>query len=309
MNTQPTQRFLCKRLKRMSLSLFLVTVFLSASSAQAKDSDFSRAQKELKIMSKIFETSLNEQKDKQSYYSRSRKTGATYLARQGMLFRFSFGSSAFVYKGDGWEALGAGIGNLVGSIANEVGAAFADVPVTPTAPVAPIDDDWADEFAAEYETQVGAYQQRLEELELMREAQREQRDQVRRLQRNIRSLERDKARSSDEKKALEKYQRELAAKQQQLAKKMKDYKAQMKAYRTKRDQEYRLKAKNRADLILTTLCDYGPTLRSLKNDEHVTLIFTQYANNKDRVYVLSAKSVKNCDSKEQLLKHAINYQI
>jgi len=69
------------------------------------------------------------------------------------------------------------------------------------------------------------------------------------------------------------------------------------------------KNKQKSDSILTTLCDYGATLRSLKNDEYITLVFENYENGKDKMLVFSSKNVKSCCNKDKLLETVISYQL
>ena len=90
---------------------------------------------------------------------------------------------------------------------------------------------------------------------------------------------------------------------------MSEYKKSMLEYRKKRDQKNTQNAKTKSDTIVSTLCDYGATLRSLKNDEHITLIFENYTDNKDQVYVFDYDEVRSCDSGEKLLKTAVSYQL
>ena len=273
---------------------------LTSANVIAKDVELERAQKELRIMSKIFETSISEQSSKTNPIYGSKKAQATYLAKQGMVFTFNFGRNSFTSSED-WEQFGEGIGQFVGVIASEVSNALADIPSPPDAPEAPSFDN--------YEDQLEAYQERLQALESMREQQREQREEVRELQREIRSLERQSTRERDDKKELEEVKEKLETKLKVLDKKMGDYKESMRIYREKRDQKYTQSTKLKSDTIISTLCDYGSTLRSLSSNEHVTLIFTNYANSKDQIHVFNSTDIKRCDSREKLLRKAISYQL
>lgn len=286
-------------------SVLIVASALTFASASVAASDYARIQKELKIMSTIFETSLSEQSSETSRIYGSKKTNATYLAKQGMVFTFNFGNNIFSNSSD-WEQFGEGIGNLVGTIASEVGTALSDiqfdVPEPPVAPTAP-------SFDFDYESQFEAYRERMEALEAMREQHREQREQVRELQREIRSLERQRERDTDEKRELDSVKAELEEKLDSLSKRMDEYKQSMKKYRQMRDEKYIANTKLKSDVIISTLCDYGGTLRSLNRNEYVTLIFSNYAKNKDQVYVFKYQDINDCTSKDRLLKNAISYQI
>ena len=280
-----------------------LTGVLSLASLSTYAADYSRAEKELRIMSKIFDTSLTETKqtDNRRHYSESHKTEAVYLAKQGMVFSFNFSQSGF--SGEDWQAFGEGIGQLVGSISAEIAQSFADVDfVAPVAPLAPLaDGDWEVNMEA-YE----AYQEAMEEL---RDEQRDKREEVRDIQRSIRDIERQARREEVDSKELENTKKKLEEKMKVLSKKMEQYEQLRKDYEKKKREEYKLNNQNKSDMITSTLCDYGATLRSLKNDEHITLIFKQFENGKDQVHVFNYEDVKDCTNKDKLLKKAISYQL
>jgi len=265
----------------------------------AKEQDFSRAQKELKIMSTIFQTSLAEQKSEQRRFLSSRETKATYLAKQGMVFSFNFGRNSFSGAED-WEAFGEGIGDLVGSVASEVGVAlgeaFAEAPEAP-------------ELAYNLERQFEAYGERIEAIEMLKEHNNAQREEVREIQREIREIERNKDRVNSKKDEHKRLKEKLEKKVDVLKDKMSEYKKSMSDYRKKRDEKYTKNSKTKSDTIVSTLCDYGATLRSLKNDEHITLIFENFTDNKDQVYVFDYDDVRSCDKASKLLKSAVSYQL
>lgn len=288
-------------IKRAILSSTIA--LLSFTSATIFAADYTKTEKELRIMSKIFETSLSDANlsSKNQVFSRG-GTESLYLAKQGMVFTFNFGNGHFGNASD-WQAFGEGIGQLVGTIASEVGEAFADmdrpVPVAPTSPTS--DVNWEKNMEA-YE----AYQEAMEEL---REQQREQRQEVRELQRNIRDIERQSRRDEGDTSELKKTKQKLEEKMSQLSKKLEVYEKSRKEYNEKRLEKIQLNNKKKSDLIISTLCDYGATLRSLSSREHVTVIFENYENNKDQVYVFDAKAVRSCDSSSNLLSSAISYKL
>ncbi|WP_444995063.1 hypothetical protein [Aliikangiella sp. IMCC44359] len=300
-------------ISRISKTVLTVTTALAIMSGHlsAKDTEYARTQKELKIMSKIFETSLSEADSSRNKIFGSKKTDAMYLAKQGMVFTFNFGRNTF-NSVDNWEQFGEGIGHFVEAIATEVGSALSDFPeVSPPEKPEPPE---APEFHFNEAEQFEAYQERMEALEKMREKQLEQREEVRELQRQIRSLERESSRrehseSKSESKELEKTRIKLEEKMNVLNKKMEDYKKSMREYRETRDKKFTESAKRKSDIIISTLCDYGSTLRSLNNNEYVTIIFKNSAKNQDKVYVFEYSDIKNCDSKDKLLESAVSYKI
>lgn len=276
------------------LAVASLTAVFSASTFAANQS-FERAQKELKIMSKIFDTALSETQQTRKHFLSSQESSATYLAKQGMVFSFNFGRNSFQTAND-WAAFGEGVGHLVGEIASEVGNAFIEAPEAPEA-VANLEEYFSD------------YQERIEAQEAMREKLAEQREQVREMQREIRRAEREQREAEEERRSVERLRKNLEEKLSKLEKKKGEYNKMMKEYREKRDQKYIANSKKKAEAILSTLCDYGATLRSLKNDEHVTLIFKNYENNKDQVYVFDYDDVKSCDTSKDLVRNAISYQL
>lgn len=270
---------------------------LSAFSIHA--ADYTRTEKELRIMSKIFETSLSEAKisrNKNSFPHSGNSSDATYLANQGMVFTFEFNRSRFD-MGEDWASFGQGIGQLVGTITAEIAQSFSEIDVQPTI----TDDDW--------EGNVEAYEIYQEAMESLREDQRDQRKEVRDLQRSIRDIERQARREEIDTKKLETVKTKLKKKMDVLSTKIKQYENSRKKYEQMKIEKFKINNQKRADVITTTLCDYGATLRSLKTNEYVTLIFKNYENDKDQVHVFSYKSVKNCSTKDKLLKTAISYQL
>lgn len=279
---------------------------LALTSQIAIAADYSRAEKELRIMSKIFDTSISESKSQNNRHrfpGSTRTTNSTYLAKQGMVFTFGFSQSRFGDASD-WQAFGEGIGQLVGSITSEIAHSFSDVEA-PVAPVAPInifsDHGW--------ENQVEAYEEFQESMENMRDEQRDKREEVRDIQRSIRDMERRARREEVDTKKLAKTKTKLEEKMNLLNKKMEQYEKSMKEYRNKKIAKVKQSNKKKSDLIISTLCDYGATLRSLENGEHVTLIFSKFENNKDQIYVFNYKDVKSCSSKDKLIKKAVSYQM
>lgn len=296
------------------LALIGLSSALACSSLVASASDFDRAQKELRIMSKIFDTSLADAKISNSnsvFPGRSGSTQATYLAKQGMVFTFSFSSSEFG-GADDWQAFGEGVGRLVGTIASEVSEAFAeidsefnDAPRAPRTPRAPRPVDEVDAW----EEKMEAYEEYRNAMEELREQQRESRREVRDMQRTIRDLEREAKHDDEESDELNKKRAELEKRMTKLNKEQELYKKTMNEYREKKYEKVREKNSKKANVIISTLCDYGSTLRSLNKSEHVTLIFSNFENKKDQVYVFDYDDISDCSSKDKLLKKAVAYQL
>ncbi len=296
------------------LALVGLSSALACSSLVASANDFDRAQKELRIMSKIFDTSLadaNISKANSVFPGRSGSTQATYLAKQGMVFTFSFSSSEFG-GADDWQAFGEGVGRLVGTIASEVSEAFAEIDSefndAPRAPITPRSPRPVDEVDA-WEEKMEAYEEYRNAMEELRDQQRESRREIRDMQRTIRELEREAKHNSEESSELNKRRAELEKKMKKLSEEQALYQKTMKEYREKKYQKVREKNNKKANVIISTLCDYGSTLRSLEKNEHVTLIFSNFEDNKDQVYVFDYDDISDCSSKDKLLKNAVAYQL
>ncbi len=283
-------------------SVFAVTALLASSSSNlfAANEDYAKVQKELKIMSKIFETSLAEQTQSDIKIYGSKKAQSTYLAKQGMVFSFQFGKNSFSSSAD-WEHFGEGIGNFVGAIASEVGNAFSEFPEPPEPPEFHIERELSEKFEA--------YNERMEALEQLREKNQAQREEVRELQREIRHLERKREEQNGNKNKIDEVKSKLESKMESLNTQLQEYKNSMEKYRELRDKKYTESTQLKTKVIFNTLCDYGATLRTVNNNEYVTVIFNNYSQDGDKVFVFDAENIKNCDSREKLLKSAIIYNL
>lgn len=285
---------------------------LAITSITSYAADFTRVEKELRIMSKIFEASMSDSKDRdnRNLFSRSfQSTEATYLANQGMVFSFRFGSNRFGNATD-WQVFGEGVGHLVNNITREIGVALSDIEIdAPEAPIPDLRAPQAGNWGADWEESMEAYDSYREAMEDLRDQNRHHRDEVRDLQRSIREIEREARREEGNKGELEKTKRKLEKKMKELSKKMEVYEKSMEDYKKKQKEKYTISNKKRSDAIVNTLCDYGATLRSLKNKEHITLVFKDFENGKDQIHVFSYQDVKDCSSKDKLLKQATSYLI
>ncbi|MCF6194461.1 MAG: hypothetical protein L3J46_09050, partial [Kangiellaceae bacterium] len=291
------------RIKNLTKSLLIGAISgLALAGFSAYAADYSRVEKELRIMSKIFETSMGDAKrsDRRSLFpGRSSGAEAIYLAKQGMVFSFNFSSSRFGGATE-WQVFGEGVGHLVGSISRGIGEALSDIdieaPTSPTPPVLP--ENMFEDWGNAWEENMEAYEDYHEAMDDLKEQNRTYREQVRSLQRAIRGIERQSRHDQNDTEKLTKNKIELEDKITKLNEKMKVYEKSMQDYREKRKEKYRINNRNKADAIVSTLCDYGATLRSLKNNEYITLIFKNYQDSKNQVHVFSYNDVKDCSSKD-----------
>jgi len=159
-------------------------------------------------------------------------------------------------------------------------------------------------------------EEEIEALEEMSEYIRDQQEEVRDLQRDMRDLQRELRNTDNDDEDRAKIDLRIAELQAQIDVEMENLEAQnsayrsvMQEYRQERAQEEATRNAAAQNLIISTLCDYGNTLRSLQKDEHVTVIMQNFSDNLDQVYVFDYTDVASCSSVEELLQVATAYQL
>jgi hypothetical protein len=60
-------------------------------------------------------------------------------------------------------------------------------------------------------------------------------------------------------------------------------------------------------MIFSTLCNYGNTLRSLANGEHVSIVLQNYADDQTQVHVFDYADFANCSSADSLRAAGVTY--
>ncbi len=233
------------------------------------------------------------------------------------------------------------------------GRFFAVAPVAPIPPVAPIspadlsavvdqanavaqaafaghpvDEDQLQEFQEQAEL---AAEQMMEQHERMRDQSRELREQKRDLERDLRDVQREKRDvefsgkvgklDAEQQKQLQ----QLSAKETELAKRVKDmqqkYDAAEQELLKKRQEQAKIAQQKQTELIAqvgskfaATLCDYGASLRELKDNEFVSLQLSTEGgrDSRDIYWVFKKSDINQCISgkmgAEALLKKADYYQ-
>lgn len=313
-------------------TLVLVLGLVPAGAAQ--EEDFSQVLRELNIMRNILEATLEEESKSNNFAFVSTPPSAVYLAGQGMVFtfhvnRFSYRGGDFSGFGSYWHDFSVNMAQMAADVAAEVQAAFPGIdlnldidPVPPAAPPVPTRRGREGDAFAEHRAA----------MEEMAEALRDRREDIQDLQRDLRGLQRDLRRGAEDPEVLEE---RLAAVNEELEREMAALEEQREAYEQFTNEYRRLQEEHLAEfgnrlvnLVATTLCDYGSTLKELGNNEHVTLIFRNLeqgqdqvyrdaftevrapANSgRDRIYVFDYPDVTSCESPETLLQNAINYGI
>ncbi|MCT6698760.1 hypothetical protein [Rheinheimera sp. 4Y26] len=276
----------------------------------------------LEIMRNILQTSLE-----QSQNTNVSRISHSYLAGQGVLFRTS--------------------------TRGQFGHYFAMAPMPPAAPMPPIDqaaiaaisarasaaanaalagghisESDIEDIAEQAEAQA---EQMMEQQEQMQDQMRELREQSRDLERELRDIEREKrdiefARKVGKEDAEQQKQlNQLNSKNTELQKRLADIKQKYAAweqdFQKKRAEQAKLAAQKQAELITNisvnfanTLCDYGASLREIKDSEFVSLQLetSQGRDSKDIYWVFKKSDINQCVSgklkAETLLKKADYYQ-
>ncbi len=237
-----------------------------------------------------------------------------YLAQQGMVFTiYSNRFLSVTGTPTDWESWGEQIGANTLALVHSTLSPMTDV----------LPPEAIEEIEVELESSMDELRNKdeasrviREELEKMREELREQKEILRDNLRELRQVEREKFRADEEKQQeLDEQKKKI---EQQIANNkeaMNQYNAKIQAYREKRLAKLNEKKQSLIDDSIKTLCEYKASLKSLQNDEYVTLIFDNFgrtSGNDDEIYVFQKSKLKNCEVDESGLaaikKSAIIYQ-
>lgn len=310
-----------KTLSTLGLALLLTVSTTSLANTPVNE----KLRNNLEIMRDILQKSL----DQQEHTANLGRVELSYLAGQGVLFRTqSGGGYSFVFDMDN--------GNLplpplppmpeLGSLQNVAKAAGAAAKAGIATQV--LDETEIEEIQQQAEQAVELLH---EQQETLREQNRELRDQSRDLARELRDVQREKRDVEFSQKVgskdadLQKRLSELTAKEQQLQQKVsalqQQYAQAEQALQQKRQEQQKLAQQKQNELIArigysfaTTLCDYGASLRELKEQEFVGLQLEMPGSRKqgDIYWLLSKAEVNQCISgkinAEALLKKARYYR-
>lgn len=192
----------------------------------------------------------------------------------------------------------------------------------------PVDEDQLQEFEEQAEL---AAEQMMEQHERLRDQSRELREQKRDLERDLRDVQREKRDvefsgkvgklDAEQQKQLQ----QLTSKEAALAKQVKDmqqkYDAAEQEMVKKRQEQAKIAQQKQTELIAqvgskfaATLCDYGASLRELKDNEFVSLQLSTDGgrDSRDIYWVFKKADINQCISgklgAESLLKKADYYQ-
>jgi hypothetical protein len=132
---------------------------------------------------------------------------------------------------------------------------------------------------------------------------------MRDLLRELRNADNDDEDSDKIEDRIAKLQAQIDVEMEALESQTTAYQSIMQEHRQEREQEEANRNEAAQNLIISTLCDYGNTLQSLQNNEHVTVVMQNFNDNQDQVYVFDYADVASCSSVEELLQSAIAYRL
>jgi hypothetical protein len=307
-----------KSLKTTKLALLSLAVGGLALTAlvQAQEGVPEEALREIGIMRNIFDAALDanaQNRNGQRNRFRMGPPEALYLAGQGMVFTFHLNGSG-AYVGPGFELK---LSEMANALQATQAAQTAQAEAAQAAAQVFVDGDYDFDFDFDFDFDDGfgnsaaseqqqAYRQQLRDMnELIRDKQEELRD----AQRDIRELQREERSdpdvdNDDKIDALEESMETLVQELQNQAASMQQLQQE---YRIEQLAVFEAVRAQQTEVIFSTLCDYGTTLRSLANGEHVSIVLRNYADNQTQIHVFDYPDISNCSSAETLRQTATSY--
>ncbi len=282
------------------LSLALIgMVSLPSPVLLAEQIDISDAKKDLKVMSRIIETSLESNQERS--VARARIEG-TYLAKQGYLFSIQL---------NGIGAIG-----LPGIASWDSGRLELDIPAIITEALTEVDYSMANiapeidaDFGEMVEPIIAGTNSFYKDKEVSSKL-KQLRDRQREVRRDIYQLRRDIRREQIESKRKELNQ-ELDLLQDKLNTYDNEYQQTLESYKQKKISARVTSSKQALDAIFTSFCDYGQSMKALKSDEKVTIMVKGAIGNEGErqtnVYVLEQADVTKCRDPLKLKQSAVSY--
>lgn len=263
---------------------------LSGTGLASAQETFNQEQRELNIMRSIFEAVLEPDSDARRFL-RNAEPEALYLAGQGMVFTFDLPQARETVLLDRGRT-----GVLAMGFTADSGVSLrrsdADIALAPA-------------FAHGQAMPGGS-----EEQVRLREAMQKKQAELRELQSEMRDLTRTQRENpGDNTKEMEELQQSLQALSTELQEQRKSYAALVREEGKALIEERNTKKREQASLLISTLCEYGKTLGSLASDQHITLVFRDFEDNRDQVYVFPQEAIAECNNAESLQQSAVSYQL
>ncbi len=304
-----------------------IVMALASTASTAAADEFDSMHKQLNIMSKIITSSVAVQDGRKG----SKITGveSVYLKGQGVVFTINSSS-----RSNSW-------GN------HNFNFVMPDVPpIAPVAPIARLDNSVLyemsnnEEFQENINEQVSnamemaaeSYEHAMDALSNDRDVNRDLRDEQRDLSYQVRDLEREKRdleyqmRRADKSsknditaqvKAIEKQRVEIDKARAKLSAKSNELRKQQRTKKLEKEQERVSYYQDLTVSLVDTFCIYGNGLKSVPDNENVTLIIKSGGEKegrryKDKIYVFSKKDIKGCAADKitakKLLANGKGYQ-
>lgn len=306
----------------------LATLLLSAGS-QAATQVSPKLKQNLEIMQNILQTSLEQGRE-----SGVGRISHSYLAGQGVLFQTStqgsFGRYFAMAPIAPMPPGGISVPVSISIDKDQIAAISARASAVANAAMSGghIDEEAIDALAEQAEAEV---EQIMDQQEQQQDMMRDVREQKRDLEREFRDLEREKRDldfqskvgklDADQQKELTKINSKSADLKKQLDAIAQKYSVMEQEYQKKRVEQAKIAAEKQKELIATisvnfanTLCDYGASLRELKDNEFVSLQLSNShgRNSQDIYWVFKKSDINQCVTgklnTESLLKKAEYYQ-
>ncbi|PCJ45784.1 MAG: hypothetical protein COA74_15035 [Gammaproteobacteria bacterium] len=279
------------KLAHKTLLALAISTF-AGSGLAAKTIDVSKSQKDIRVMTKIIEASLESSND--NFPGKARIEGL-YLASQGYLFTIQLnGLSSFGVPGlASWDR-----GRLELDIPELINQALTSFEHSESLSVAPevISNSLASLYADD------DLQDNLKEL---RKKQRDLKREDYQLRREIRKAEDENARKKLEDK--------LSKNRDSLKRYSKKYTDLLNSYKAERTSQRVEKSSLATNAIFSTLCDYGQSLRALKKNEKVTLMIKggvgEDGEKATQLFIMNKSSLNNCNDSVKLRKNSIHYSL
>lgn len=282
-----------KTLGKTSLLASVATACVLLSAAvPAQQASQEQALRELNIMRNIFDAVM-EDRNRQF---RINGPDALYLAGQGMVFTFNMSNGNFftmpninIYNGGDFDF--------------DFDFDYDD----------DNDDNSNTDSNATALTYVREQQAKMQEFqEQMRAKQQEMQDKqetMRDLQREMRDLQREQRQQSAsvDDAQLDKINEQMEALGKEMETIGRSINDQQQNYRKEQNAVAETLFAQQTDLIFSTLCSYGTTLKSLGNGEHVNLVMENHNNGESKIYVIDYAKLANCSSGDQLRQSAVSY--
>jgi DNA repair exonuclease SbcCD ATPase subunit len=311
-----------------SVTAFTSLTLLTSAIALAQPAAPEQALRELNIMRNIFNAALEESSENRR--SRIREPEVLYLSGQGMVFTFDMpnGSAYFDFNADDYSMFSEGDFNFSFDFDYDEDSIFDRASEPQEAAKAQAKEiakaqaivaqqakqaQQAEQARANQSQAVSDYRAKLQDVsQQMRDKQEVMRD----LQSKMRTQQRAQQRAqqnNDETDFDEAAMKSLGAEMGKVGDEIKTLSNSMNQTRQAYEAERKTVAaelrKQQAAVIFDTLCNYGNTLRSLKNGEHVNLVLRSRSDNLAQVYVIDYSKLANCSAGSALQQAATAYSL